>query len=101
MEIFLPSGFNENYMYLNVNQQTLPNGMLSGKKRFQIDVIEVWGVGPKPKKVDDDSAVKPSILDADPEGAAMVEMVKGGMHSEGLRETPTSDIPAEKELPPM
>ncbi|XP_043193320.1 MTOR-associated protein MEAK7-like isoform X1 [Amphibalanus amphitrite] len=140
MEIFLPSGFNENYMYLNVNQQTLPNGMgfggkfeyfglfvsadfghgftaptcttfesrqLSGKKRFQIDVIEVWGVGPKPKKVDDDSppprraAAKPSILDADPEGAAMVEMVKGGMHSEGLRETPTSDIPAEKELPPM
>ena len=31
----------------------------------------------------------------------MVEMVKGGMHSDGLRETPTSDIPAEKALPPM
>ena len=28
MEVFLPSGFNENYMYLNVNQQTLPNGLV-------------------------------------------------------------------------
>ena len=34
---------------------TFESRQLSGKKRFQIDVIEVWGVGPKPKKVDDDS----------------------------------------------
>lgn len=132
MEVFLPSGFNENYMYLNVNQQTLPNGLgfggkfeyfglflsadfghgftapscttfdsrqLSGKKRFEIDTVEVWGIGAEPRKDDDDSE-RPSILDADPEGAAMLEMVKGGMHSDGLRETPTSDIPAEKSLPP-
>ncbi|XP_037077863.1 MTOR-associated protein MEAK7-like isoform X2 [Pollicipes pollicipes] len=83
MEVFLPSGYNENYMYLNVNQQTLPNGLgfggkfeyfglfisgdfgegftaptcttfdlrqMSGRKRFQLDALEVWAVGPEPKK---------------------------------------------------
>jgi len=134
MEIFHASGFNENYMYFNVNQQTLPNGLgfggkfeyfglflsgdfgrgftapscttfnsrlMSGKKRFQVDTLEVWAVGPVPRKPEDDEEGRPSILDADPEGAAMLEMIRGGqgMHSDGLRETPTADTPGEKHMP--
>ncbi len=30
MGVYLPSGYNENYMYLEQNAQTLPNGLVSG-----------------------------------------------------------------------
>ncbi len=30
MGVYLPSAYNENYMYLEQNAQTLPNGLVSG-----------------------------------------------------------------------
>jgi hypothetical protein len=42
----------------------------------------------------------PSILDVDPEGAAMLRILDRGPVSEGLRENPTADSPEEKEFNP-
>ncbi|XP_046638817.1 MTOR-associated protein MEAK7-like isoform X1 [Daphnia pulicaria] len=131
MAIYNTTGFNDHYQYLNLQQQTFPNGMgmggqldyfaiwvdseygkgkcspscttfschqLSGKPEFSIDMIEVWAVGPEPTEDEDETEARPSILDVDVEGKAMLRMLNRGPVSEGMRENPTSDDPEEKEL---
>lgn len=120
LSTYHPTCYNDHYQYLNIQQQTLPNGlgmggqfeyfglwldadfgkghssescttyrgyqMLSGAKNFEINHIEVWGVGPIPA-VDEDEEGR-SVLD-DPkhlEAKAMMEMVGKTQHSEGVRE---------------
>lgn len=133
MRVYQATGYNDNYLYINASQQTLPNGMgfggkfeyfglwissefgvgftapscttfgcrlLSGKKRFSIDCLEVWGVGDEPCTEEED-ATRPSVLDADPESCAMLQLVQGKMHSDGLRESAKMESPSETELPPM
>ena len=72
---------------------------LSSQENFQIDYIEVWGIGPKPKPqgVDEDGEPVPgSILDKDPEAKAMLALINRGPVSEGLREEdPEADMPGE------
>lgn len=129
MALYNSTGFNDHYQYLNIQQQTFPNGMgmggqldyfaiwidseygkgkcspscttfncpqLSGKPEFSIDMVEVWAVGPEP--TDDESETRPSILDVDVEGTAMLRMLNRGPVSEGMRDNPTSADPEEKEL---
>ncbi|XP_033626740.1 MTOR-associated protein MEAK7-like [Asterias rubens] len=131
-----PSGQNDHYMYLNIDQQTLPNGLgmggqfdyfglwinqefgeghsrarpkcttydspqLSSKEDFTIETVEVWAVGPLPKKPqEEDEDEKKSVLDKNPEAQALLELIGKERKSEGLREEdPTADIPAIHEMP--
>ncbi|XP_032232835.2 MTOR-associated protein MEAK7 [Nematostella vectensis] len=116
LALYHPTGYNENYMYLNMNMQTLPNGLgmggqyeyfglwlqdsfgpghcrgdpcttygnpqLSGKEKFKIDVLEVWGVGVPPEA----QAREHSVLDTEVEAKAFLEITGKEMHSEGYRE---------------
>ncbi|XP_056138204.1 MTOR-associated protein MEAK7 [Lampris incognitus] len=120
--VYTSTGYNQHFMYLNQNQQTMPNGLgmggqhgyfglwldsdfghghsrarpkcttygspqLSGEEDFTLDSMEVWGVGkpPEPEEVEG-AANKRSILDADLEVQAMMEMTGKTLHSQGLRE---------------
>ncbi|XP_054748961.2 MTOR-associated protein MEAK7-like [Lytechinus pictus] len=137
--VYETTGHNDHYMYLNIDQQTMPNGLgmggqfeyfglwidqdygkghskakpkcttydspqLSGSENFVIDCIEVWAVGPLPKKKaedDEDDEGRKSILDKDPEATALLELVGKSRKSEGLREVDddaTADIPEVHEL---
>ncbi|KAK7114459.1 MTOR-associated protein MEAK7-like [Littorina saxatilis] len=125
--VYLATGYNANFMYLNMNMQTLPNGLgmggqlnyfglwvehtfnhghskaeprcttfgspqLSKSAEFQVDILEVWLVGPQKKKDDDydteeeERVAQKSVLDKDPAAKAMLEMIGKGPVSEGLRE---------------
>ncbi|XP_064640488.1 MTOR-associated protein MEAK7-like [Lineus longissimus] len=129
---YFPTGYNENYMYLNQMQQTLPNGLgfggqlwyfglwldsefgkgqsraepkcttfgspqLSAEPDFEVDTIEVWGVGAATLEGEDQ--VKTSILDKDPAAKALLSLAGREMVSEGLRETDaTAHTPSEHNL---
>ncbi|XP_044283742.1 MTOR-associated protein MEAK7 isoform X2 [Varanus komodoensis] len=106
LAVFSYTGYNDHYMYLNHGQQTMPNGLgmggqhgyfglwvdsnygkghsrakprcttynspqLSAKENFTLDAMEEKG----PK----------SILDADPEAQALLELIGKGRQSDGLR----------------
>jgi len=117
LRVFHTSSHNENYMYLNSGQETLPNGLgmggqleyfglhlsddfgrgcsrtcstynspqLSKQTQFMFDEIEVWAVGPKCRQPTQ-GGEEGSILDADPSGEAMLEMIGRGPVSKGIRE---------------
>ncbi|KAM9854413.1 MTOR-associated protein MEAK7 [Aulostomus maculatus] len=122
LRVYSATGYNEHFMYLNQNQQTMPNGLgmggqhgyfglwldsdfgrghsrarpkcttygspqLSGDEDFTLDTMEVWAVGKPPEPEEgEDGAGKRSVLDADPEVQAMMEMTGKTLHSQGLRE---------------
>lgn len=131
MAIYNTTGFNGHFQYLNIQQQTFPNGLgmggqlqyfglwldaeygkgkcapscttynspqLSSSPEFLIDRVEVWAVGPEPINDEEEGEIRPSILDVDVEGTAMLKMLNRGPVSEGLRENPTADEPEDKEL---
>ncbi|XP_067000544.2 MTOR-associated protein MEAK7 isoform X2 [Anabrus simplex] len=118
INMYFSSGYNEHYQYMNLKQQTFPNGlgmggqieyfgfwldaefgkghssetcttyknykMLSSSKQFKVNHVEVWGVGPEPKN--DDEGVRKSVLDANLEDHALLEMVGKSYHSDGYRD---------------
>ncbi|XP_069019254.1 MTOR-associated protein MEAK7 [Embiotoca jacksoni] len=122
LRVFTATGYNQHFMYLNQNQQTMPNGLgmggqhgyfglwldsdfgrghsrarpkcttygspqLSGDEDFTLDSVEVWAVGKPPEPEEgEEGQGKKSILDADPEVQAMMEMTGKTLHSQGLRE---------------
>lgn len=59
---------------------------LSGKKKFTIRNLEVWGVGDKPLKEDTDGSPERSVLDGNLEEKAMLEMAGRPQYSDGYRE---------------
>uniref|UniRef100_A0A3Q1G4J8 MTOR-associated protein MEAK7 n=1 Tax=Acanthochromis polyacanthus TaxID=80966 RepID=A0A3Q1G4J8_9TELE len=67
---------------------TYGSPQLSGDEDFTVDSMEVWAVGkpPEPEEGDGEVGGKRSILDADPEVQAMMEMTGKTLHSQGLRE---------------
>lgn len=122
--VYTATGYNENFMYLNQGQETLPNGLgmggqfdyfgfwidhsfnnghskaqprcttygspqLSKSPEFTVELIEVWALGPEPKKEDSDEEEDPekkkSVLN-DTESKAMLEILGKHQHSEGMRE---------------
>ncbi|KYO37899.1 TLD domain-containing protein 1 [Alligator mississippiensis] len=123
LAMYLYTGYNDHYMYLNHGQQTMPNGLgmggqheyfglwidcdygkghskaksrcttynspqLSAKEDFTLDAMEVWAVGEVPET--EETKSKKSVLDADPETQALLEMTGKSRQSEGLR-TPVED----------
>lgn len=121
--VFTYTGYNDHYMYLNQDQQTMPNGLgmggqhnyfglwidsnygsghskakprcttynspqLSAREHFTIETMEVWLVG---NFTESDLSKTKSVLDADPEAQALLEMIGKTRVSDGLRE------PAEEE----
>ncbi|XP_054476003.1 MTOR-associated protein MEAK7 [Anoplopoma fimbria] len=122
LRVYTATGYNQHFMYLNQNQQTMPNGLgmggqhgyfglwldsdfgrghsrarpkcttygspqLSGEEDFTLDSVEVWAVGKPPEPEEgEEGKGKKSILDADPEVQAMMEMTGKTLHSQGLRE---------------
>lgn len=66
---------------------TFSSPQLPTNEEFSVHHLEVWGVGPEPKKDENDRDSK-SILDKDPEAKAMLEMINKGTHSDGYREEP-------------
>ncbi|XP_059192124.1 MTOR-associated protein MEAK7 [Centropristis striata] len=122
LRVYTATGYNGHFMYLNQNQQTMPNGLgmggqhgyfglwldsdfghghsrarpkcttygspqLSGEEDFTLDSMEVWAVGKPPEPEEGEEGVgKKSILDADLEVQAMMEMTGKTLHSQGLRE---------------
>ncbi|XP_064610458.1 MTOR-associated protein MEAK7-like [Liolophura sinensis] len=81
---------------------TYGSPQLSKTADFQVDVIEVWGVGPEPKEQAEDEECESSILDKDPEAKAMLSLIDRGPLSEGLREgDATAGSPEDHELPPL
>ncbi|XP_072292006.1 MTOR-associated protein MEAK7 [Eucyclogobius newberryi] len=122
LRVYNTTGYNQHFMYLNQNQQTMPNGLgmggqhyyfglwldcdfgrghsrakpkcttygspqLSADEDFTVDAVEVWAVGTLPEPDEDDEGQgKKSVLDADPEVQAILEMTGKTLHSQGLRE---------------
>ncbi|XP_053742096.1 MTOR-associated protein MEAK7 isoform X1 [Synchiropus splendidus] len=122
LRVFTATSYNQHFMYLNQNQQTMPNGLgmggqhhyfglwldsdfgrghsrarpkcttygspqLSADEDFAVDCVEVWAVGKLPEPEEDDEVKgKKSILDADPEAEALLEMTGRSLQSQGLRE---------------
>ncbi|XP_046576998.1 MTOR-associated protein MEAK7-like [Haliotis rubra] len=88
--LWIDHTFNNGHSKAGPRCTTYGSPQLSGKPDFEVDVIEVWAVGPE-KKIDDDditdeSRKKKSILDKDPEAQAMLTLIGKGPVSEGLRE---------------
>ncbi|CAG0917233.1 unnamed protein product [Notodromas monacha] len=122
LRIYRTTGYNDHFMYLNMNQETMPNGLgmggqhdyfgfwldsdfgkgfaaqtcttfnakspLCSTERFQVDCIEVWGVGSEPEKPEE----RRSILDVDPGAKALLNMAGRATHSDGLRNFSEIDI---------
>ncbi|XP_074532789.1 MTOR-associated protein MEAK7 [Halichoeres trimaculatus] len=122
LRVYTATGYNQHFMYLNQNQQTMPNGLgmggqhgyfglwldsdfgrghsrarpkcttygspqLSREEDFTLDSMEVWAVGKPPEPEEGEEADgKKSVLDADPEAQALMEMTGKTLHSQGLRE---------------
>ncbi|CAI9570765.1 unnamed protein product [Staurois parvus] len=119
LDIYIYTGYNDHYMYLNHGQQTMPNGLgmggqheyfglwidsnfgkghskakprcttynspqLSANEEFTIDAMEVWALGEMPEHLQ--AKNKKSVLDADPETQALLEMTGKTRQSEGLRD---------------
>ncbi|CAK9294694.1 unnamed protein product [Gordionus sp. m RMFG-2023] len=131
IRIYHADGNNGNYVYININQQTLPNcfgfggqlnyfgvsvdsnmqtgtstkcltyksPMLSEKSHFDIESIEVWGVGPESSERQHFLQKRFSLLDVDPDVTAMLTLLNKGPHSEGMREDdPNSSTPEIRNL---
>lgn len=124
MRCFPSTGYNPHYQYLNLHQQTMPNGMgmggqhnywglwldceygigecsescttykgyfqMSATKKFTVRNIEVWGVGEKPVKDDDEPERNSSgsILDGNADSKAMLKLSGREQYSDGYREEP-------------
>ncbi|KAK7892088.1 hypothetical protein WMY93_024051 [Mugilogobius chulae] len=127
LRVYNTTGYNQHFMYLNQNQQTMPNGLgmggqhnyfglwldcdfgrghsrakpkcttygspqLSAEEDFTVDSVEVWAVGKLPEPDEDEEGPgKKSVLDADPEVQAIMEMTGKTLHSQGLREPEDDD----------
>ncbi|CAD7086269.1 unnamed protein product [Hermetia illucens] len=124
MRCFPATHYNDHFQYLNLNQQTMPNGLgmggqfsywglwldceyghgecsetctsfknyiqLSANKKFTIRNVEVWAVGEKPKKEDEEDGVRSSILDGHTEEKAILELAGRRQYSDGMREEPNT-----------
>lgn len=68
---------------------TYNSPQLSAQENFQFDKMEVWAVGdPSEEQL---AKSNKSILDADPEAQALLEISGRSRHSEGLREIPDDE----------
>ncbi|XP_051024872.1 MTOR-associated protein MEAK7 [Acomys russatus] len=118
MATYIPTGYNDHFMYLNQGQQTMPNGLGMGGQHgyFGLWVDADFGKGHSKAKPTcttynspqlsaqeefqfdkmevwglgdfSDTRNKKSILDSNPEAHILLEISGRTRHSEGLREVP-------------
>ncbi|XP_034391742.1 MTOR-associated protein MEAK7 isoform X2 [Cyclopterus lumpus] len=85
--LWLDSDFGRGHSRARPKCTTYGSPHLSGEEDFTLDSVEVWAVGKPPEPEEgEEGAGKKSILDADPEVQAMLEMAGKTLHSQGLRE---------------
>ncbi|XP_051513122.1 MTOR-associated protein MEAK7-like [Myxocyprinus asiaticus] len=83
--LWLDSDFGHGHSRARPRCTTYGSYQLSGEEDFKVDTLEVWGVG-QPREEQEQDENKKSILDADPEVQAIMEMTGKTLHSQGLRE---------------
>ncbi|XP_030646795.1 MTOR-associated protein MEAK7-like [Chanos chanos] len=83
--LWLDNDFGRGHSRARPRCTTYGSPQLSADEDFTLDRLEVWGVGKPPEEQEQDENKK-SILDADPEVQAMMEMTGKTLHSQGLRE---------------
>ncbi|KAL0968216.1 hypothetical protein UPYG_G00263930 [Umbra pygmaea] len=91
--LWLDSDFGHGHSRARPRCTTYGSPQLSAEEDFTIQALEVWGVGkpPEEEEVSGEVRGKRSILDADPETQAMLEMAGKTLHSQGLREPEEDD----------
>ncbi|KAL5022138.1 hypothetical protein ScPMuIL_001293 [Solemya velum] len=97
--LWIDQSFNIGHSKAQPKCTTYGSPQLSAKPEFQVDIVEVWGVGKNPQEVDSDDEdtqnKQKSILDRDPESKAMLELLGKTQVSEGLRE-PEEEVMTEE-----
>ncbi|ESO82794.1 hypothetical protein LOTGIDRAFT_229816 [Lottia gigantea] len=92
--LWIDQSFSNGHSKAGPRCTTYGSPQLSKAAEFEVDTIEVWGVGPEPNIDDEDfegmteEEIKSrrSILDKDPGAKAMLTLIGKTPHSEGLRE---------------
>ncbi|KAL2093072.1 hypothetical protein ACEWY4_010384 [Coilia grayii] len=87
--LWLDSDFGQGHSRARPKCTTYGSPQLSADEDFKLDAMEVWAVSEPPEQDPDEK--KRSILDADPEVQAMMEMAGKTLHSQGLREPEEED----------
>ncbi|XP_056273327.1 MTOR-associated protein MEAK7-like [Pseudoliparis swirei] len=85
--LWLDGDFGRGHSRARPTCSTYGSPQLSGEEDFTLDSVEVWAVGktPQPEEGEEGRGQK-SVLDANPELQAMLEMAGKTLHSQGLRE---------------
>lgn len=89
--LWIDSSFNHGHSKAKPKCTTYGSPQLSADPEFEVDIIEVWGLGPEKKEEEDsdeekEKNVKKSILQRDPESKAMLELMGRTQVSEGFKE---------------
>ncbi|CAN2389261.1 TBC LysM-associated domain containing 1, partial [Pristimantis euphronides] len=87
--LWVDSNFGKGHSKAKPRCTTYNSPQLSATEEFSIDSMEVWGLGDLSEELQVKS--KKSILDADPEAQALLEMTGRTRQSEGLREKEDDD----------
>ncbi|KAJ8343918.1 hypothetical protein SKAU_G00312470 [Synaphobranchus kaupii] len=82
--LWLDSDFGRGHSRARPSCTTYGSPQLSGQEDFTVETVEVWGVGDPPEE--QQAQAMRSVLDADPETKAIMEMTGKTLHSQGLRE---------------
>ncbi|KAM5137972.1 MTOR-associated protein MEAK7 [Mantella aurantiaca] len=82
--LWIDSNFGKGHSKAKPRCTTYNSPQLSAKEDFTIDAMEVWALGDLPEHLQVKN--KKSVLDADPEAQALLEMVGKARQSEGLRD---------------
>ncbi|XP_061196760.1 MTOR-associated protein MEAK7-like [Saccostrea echinata] len=99
--LWIDSSFNHGHSKAKPKCTTYGSPQLSADPEFEVDVIEVWALGPEKKNEDSDdegeqTGTKKSILQSDPESKAMLELLGKTQASEGFREHDEDDDQSEE-----
>nr|XP_022335964.1 TLD domain-containing protein 1-like [Crassostrea virginica] len=89
--LWIDSNFNHGHSKAKPKCTTYGSPQLSAEPEFEVDVIEVWALGPEKREEGDsdeegEKTVKKSILQGNTESKAMLELIGKTRASEGFRE---------------
>ncbi|XP_072278491.1 MTOR-associated protein MEAK7 [Pyxicephalus adspersus] len=87
--LWIDSNFGKGHSKAKPRCTTYNSPQLSAKEDFTIDALEVWALGELPESLQ--AKNKKSVLDADPEVQALLEMTGKTRQSDGLRDKDDDD----------
>lgn len=85
--MWLDSDFGPGHSKARPKSTTYGSPQLSGSEKFQVEDIEVWGVGAPPEQEEKQR----SVLDTETDAQAILDLIGKERKSEGLREPEDSD----------